>query len=225
MPGRTWVIAPDKQSLEARWKKLTGETDLVRKEVLFHPHMRDGKLADKHLGKLVGEGLQAHEFRPSSVAKDLGKIVTPTRYGFRSFDRQWIIPDSRLLNQPNPTLWAMDSAQQVYLISQHPTIAPRLQAQHSHLLQSFRICITMRDAAVEPFHCGRTLPLLNQTYKTACWQDLPSCMGRPSRLRISWLTSRPSLRIEDMHIALLRTLFSPVSGYRSPQTRGCLPPR
>ena len=27
------------------------------------------------------------------------------RYGFRSFDRQWIIPDNRVLNRPNPELW------------------------------------------------------------------------------------------------------------------------
>ena len=26
------------------------------------------------------------------------RTVPPIRYGFRSFDRQWIIPDARLLN-------------------------------------------------------------------------------------------------------------------------------
>jgi hypothetical protein len=36
-------------------------------------------------------------------------------YGFRSFDRQWIIPDSRLINQPNPELWALRSDQQVFV--------------------------------------------------------------------------------------------------------------
>jgi hypothetical protein len=127
MPGRTWVIAPDKDSLEARWKKLTGEADPERKEVLFHPHLRGGELGDKYSGKLVSEGLHGHEYRPAPVAKDLGRVVAPVRYGFRSFDRQWIIPDSRLLNQPNPTLWEMNSGQQVYLtaLMQHtPTNGP-----------------------------------------------------------------------------------------------------
>ena len=124
MPGRTWVIAPDKQSLEARWTRLIGETDPARKEVLFHPHMRGGKLGDKYSGKSVAEGLEGHEFRPASVAKDIGKLVEPVRYGFRSFDRQWIMPDSRLLNQPNPTLWAIHSGRQVYLtaLMQHTPI-------------------------------------------------------------------------------------------------------
>lgn len=115
MPGRTWVIAPDRPSLEARWTRLTGETDAARKEVLFHPHMRNGELGDKYSGKLVAEGLAGHPHRSVAVATDKAAVVPPTRYGFRSFDRQWIIPDSRLLNQPNPTLWQMHSPRQVYL--------------------------------------------------------------------------------------------------------------
>jgi hypothetical protein len=37
------------------------------------------------------------------------------RYGYRSFDRQWIIPDARLINQPNPELWELRSEKQLYL--------------------------------------------------------------------------------------------------------------
>ena len=43
MPGRTWVIAPDRESLEIRWKTLTRENDPARKELLFHAHLRRGK--------------------------------------------------------------------------------------------------------------------------------------------------------------------------------------
>lgn len=127
MPGRTWVIAPDRPSLETRWKRLTGEADPARKEVLFHPHGSDGDLGDRHTGKVLFEGLPGHEHRAISVGKDKGEVVAPTRYGFRSFDRQWIIPDNRLLNRPNPTLWSMHSARQVYLtaLMQHsPTSGP-----------------------------------------------------------------------------------------------------
>ena len=115
MPGRTWVIAPDRATLAARWKRLTTEADQSRKEVLFHPHIRDGDLGDKYVGKLVGVGLVGHRHRAISVADDRGDVVAPVRYGFRSFDRQWLIPDARLLNQPNPTLWATHSTRQVYL--------------------------------------------------------------------------------------------------------------
>lgn len=129
MPGRTWVIAPDRQSLERRWQKLTAEADPKRKEVLFHPHLRAKQLGDKFSGKVVFAGLHDHEHRTVSVAKDKDDIIPPVRYGFRSFDRQWIIPDNRLLNQPNPRLWATHSARQVYLtaLMQHsPTNGPAM---------------------------------------------------------------------------------------------------
>ncbi len=129
MPGRTWVIAPDKQSLADRWRRLVSETDPKRKEVLFHPHIRNGDLGDKHSGKVVTGGLTGHKHRVLAVAKDTGQVIAPVRYGFRSFDRQWIIPDSRLLNQPNPTLWDQHSARQTYLTAPHdrtPTNGPAL---------------------------------------------------------------------------------------------------
>jgi hypothetical protein len=40
MAGRTWVIAPDTESLETRWKRLISEKDPEQKEVLFHPQLR-----------------------------------------------------------------------------------------------------------------------------------------------------------------------------------------
>ncbi len=111
MPGRTWIIAPDEQTLYARWVRLKGEKDVKKKELLFHPH--EG--GDKTLSKKSRVGLAGHEFRQQAVEDDHGPPITPTRYGFRSFDRQWIIPDARLINRPNPTLWEGYSAKQVYL--------------------------------------------------------------------------------------------------------------
>lgn len=87
--------------------------------MLFHPHGADGELGDRHTGKVLSEGQSGHEHRTVSVAKDKNKIVPPVRHGFRSFDRQWIIPDNRLLNRPNPTLWQLHSSRQVYLTAPH----------------------------------------------------------------------------------------------------------
>ncbi len=121
MPGRTWTIAPDKGTLEKRWARLIAEKDAAIKEMLFHPHLRKDKKTnkpapgDKHLNKPLGAGLGSHEFRSMSVAKDAKKVITPTRYGFRTFDRQWIIPDARLINQPNPSLWKAWSDKQVFV--------------------------------------------------------------------------------------------------------------
>ena len=115
MPGRTWVIAPDRVSLERRWAALRSEADAGKKQALFHPHLRGGKPGDKHVHKPLRHGLHGHEFRSGPVASDSGAVVRPVRYGYRSFDRQWVIPDGRLINQPNPTLWATHSTQQVYM--------------------------------------------------------------------------------------------------------------
>ena len=114
MPGRTWVIAPDRVSLERRWEALRSAADAGKKAALFHPHMQ----GDKHVHKRLRQGLPGHEFRSMPVASDTGAVIRPTRYGHRSFDRQWIIPDGRLINRPNPTLWATHSSRQVYMTVQ-----------------------------------------------------------------------------------------------------------
>lgn len=111
MPGRTWVIAPDAETLKERWAVLLREKDLAKKEELFYPH----KNGDKTAIKRAKNGLAGHEFRSQAVAQDTGPCIAPTGYAFRSFDRQWIIPDNRLINRPNPTLWAVYSSQQVHL--------------------------------------------------------------------------------------------------------------
>ncbi|MFN3537111.1 MAG: type ISP restriction/modification enzyme, partial [Brevundimonas sp.] len=111
MTGRTWVIAPDAQSLRDRWTRLVQETDPAKKEVLFHPHMN----GDRTVGRTVRESLAGHAHPPLSVSNDKGEGAQPIRYAFRSFDRQWVLPDNRLINRANPTLWASASNQQVIL--------------------------------------------------------------------------------------------------------------
>ena len=127
MPGRTWVIAPDRASLERRWEALQAESDPKKKETLFHPHLLGGEVGDKHVNKTPQKGIYGHEFRRGSVGSDTGAVVRPVRYGHRSFDRQWIVPDGRIINRPNPTLWENHSGQQVYLtaLQAHaPTTGP-----------------------------------------------------------------------------------------------------
>jgi hypothetical protein len=111
MPGRTWIIAADKETLGNRWLRLVKEKDKKKREELFHPH--EG--GDKTPTKASKVGLAGHEFRSQSVASDKAKAITPIRYAFRSFDRQWIIPDNRLINRSNPTLWKSWSDRQVFV--------------------------------------------------------------------------------------------------------------
>jgi hypothetical protein len=49
------------------------------------------------------------------------------QYGARSFDRQWIIPDLRVITQPNALLWQSASSRQVYMTAlhdRHPGVGP-----------------------------------------------------------------------------------------------------
>ena len=116
MPGRTWVIAPDAVSLQRRWARLAGARP-EDKSNWFHPHMRNGVAGDKHVDKVVAAPLAGFAPTSQSVADDIGSGLAPVAYGFRSFDRQWIIPDARLINQPNPQLWASRSNHQIFLTS------------------------------------------------------------------------------------------------------------
>lgn len=108
-PHRTWPISPDVSSLEKRWRTLQQERDLEKKAYLFHADR------DRHVDKIVRVSLGPHITRPVSVANDSDRIARPVRYGFRSFDRQWIPPDHRLLSMARPQLWATYSDKQIFL--------------------------------------------------------------------------------------------------------------
>ncbi|HEX3920493.1 MAG TPA: type ISP restriction/modification enzyme, partial [Caulobacteraceae bacterium] len=115
MTGRTWVIAPDAQSLRERWDRLIREKDSASKEALFHPQTREGKVASRHIRKLVPQAVGPRNARPMPIISESGPLTAPTLFAFRSFDRQWLIPDARLINDVRPQLWNRHSDRQVYL--------------------------------------------------------------------------------------------------------------
>ncbi|SHN55148.1 type ISP restriction/modification enzyme [Erythrobacter sanguineus] len=146
MPGRTWIIAPDEVSLKQRWKRLIDESKAEKRAMLFQPHMRNGKPGDRHIGKSgkalwwpQRELLTSVEDAPKQVDHDVEKLrvlarralagEAPIRYGFRSFDRQFILPDARVINQPNPGLWENHSDKQIYfsaLMAHSPKSGPAI---------------------------------------------------------------------------------------------------
>ena len=114
MPGRTWVISPDRTSLDKRWKTLI-EASAEQKETLFHAHYRKGEPGDKHSRKIVLTPLHGTETNRNSIADETRRRPVIMEYGYRSFDRQWIIADARLINQPNPELWRLRNSTQIFL--------------------------------------------------------------------------------------------------------------
>jgi len=111
---RTWVIAPDAASLIERWQKLIDAPE-EQKETLFHATLRDGKPADRHIRSVVREPLPGNPVTLTPLIDEKGPCPAPIPYGFRSFNRQYIIPDSRVITQPNAELWRSRSDRQIYL--------------------------------------------------------------------------------------------------------------
>src|SRR5580658_2551833 len=182
MPGRTWIIAPDVESLNRRWQTLV-DAPADEKEVLFHPHLRNGLPGDKHSKRIVPNALAGYERRPRSIAEEKGVCLPPARYGFRSFDRQWIIPDNRLINQPNPELWETRSDEQIYLTApsdRSPTSGPAL---------------TITPAIPDLHHYngrgGRVFPL---------WRDANACVPNIPRNLLTFLAGKYGMRISPQDL-------------------------
>lgn len=177
MPGRTWIIAPDADSLTKRWHTLIHAKPEL-KEDLFVPHLNKEKLGDRHVQRIVSKGLPGFPDNPKPIAQDKSDCIPPVCYGFRSFDRQWIIPDNRVLNRPNPELWRAHSEKQIYLTVLNrtsPSVGPAFTFTASipdldHYKGSFggRAFPLWRDrAATEANLPPKLLQFLSKKYKIA----------------------------------------------------------
>jgi hypothetical protein len=211
MPGRTWIIAPDAESLRLRWRKLI-RAKPEQKEELFVPHLNKGKLGDRHVGREVKKGLPGYPENSTPIAKERSECLPPVRYGFRSFDRQWIIPDNRVINRPNPELWSSQGERQVYLTALHrtsPTSGPAVtfsaaipDLDHYKGSLGGRVFPLLRNgAAPSPNLSPRLLELLKTNYKTPVTADdffayLAGVMAHPAyTARFQRDLAQPGLRI------------------------------
>ncbi len=106
-PGRTWVHAPDKRTLTERWKLFLAADTERRRELFLEAR-------DRKLNTTVGPlpGIAAHS---GTLAGEKGPHLAPVRIGYRSFDRQWLIPDNRLMVVPRPDLWRVRGPRQLYI--------------------------------------------------------------------------------------------------------------
>ncbi|WP_422358295.1 type ISP restriction/modification enzyme [Qipengyuania flava] len=127
MPGRIWPIAPDRATLKTRWNKVISEQNANTRSELFHPHLSGGPSLDKGAKALTGYHPQIQSINGAikdasdkdpavaSVAKAALELQGIQSYSVRSFDRQWIIADNRLINRENASLWNANGPCQVFL--------------------------------------------------------------------------------------------------------------
>jgi hypothetical protein len=108
MLKRTWPIAPEKHVLEIRWRELLSVSD---RATAFRGS------GDREIGGTYRVGLTAEsDTRP--IANLPSDTPTPPiiRYAYRTFDRQYLIADGRLIARPRPELWVTQGDMQLYLI-------------------------------------------------------------------------------------------------------------
>ncbi|MBX9792464.1 MAG: N-6 DNA methylase, partial [Pirellulales bacterium] len=171
---RVWVFAPDADSLTRRWKKLM-QAPIEQKEELFHATLRGGKPADRHIRSIIRIPLPGFRLSSKPLIDERGPCPTPVPYCFRSFNRMWIIPDPRVITQPNADLWQSSSARQVYMTApqdRSPTKGPAVTFTahvpdlHHYNGRGGRVFPLWRDAeATQPNLPPKLLDLLATHYK------------------------------------------------------------
>jgi hypothetical protein len=109
--NRTWVYSPDQATLIERWDRLIN-ADPGKKPLLF----KESQSANL---RKISPPLPGQEARSIPFSEERGSCPEPARVAYRSFDRQWLIPDSRLIHRPSRDLWQVHSDRQVYVTEQH----------------------------------------------------------------------------------------------------------
>jgi hypothetical protein len=106
---RTWPIGPTAEVLRQRWARLLGSTE--RGTAFRQTRDRDPSSTPRDLRD---PSTRLPAIRDLAVGET---CTEPVRYAYRSFDRQWVIPDARLGDFLRPVLWRVAGPRQVFLTS------------------------------------------------------------------------------------------------------------
>ncbi|MFJ7968547.1 type ISP restriction/modification enzyme [Streptomyces sp. NPDC096324] len=145
-PNRNWVISPSKSVLHRRWDRLIQERDPITQQELFK------ETGDRALNK---EALQipGHPHPRTLLRDEQGPCPTPVRIARRAFDRQWLIPDGRVIDRSRPELWHAAHDDQFFVVEQH---SQRLQTGPALLFTAL-----IPDMHYFNGNGGRVLPLVH----------------------------------------------------------------
>jgi len=108
---RNWPRATTRGILYRRWEMLLAATSGERRALFRETGYR---AVDRSGRDLIDV---SRRLPPIRSLKEGSAPVDPTRYGFRSLDRQWLLPDARLGDRMRPPLWLAYGSQQVFLTS------------------------------------------------------------------------------------------------------------
>jgi len=109
---RTWPIAPVPDVLRTRWQALLSSPSVAARDLAFGP--------TRDRSAMSSPSDLRDESRRLLPLAELGADeppLEPVRYAYRSFDRQWVLPDARLGDFMRPSLWRVAGPRQVFLTS------------------------------------------------------------------------------------------------------------
>jgi hypothetical protein len=106
-PNRTWVYAPHEDTLYDRWRCLIRAPQERKRQLMKETR-------DRTIDTRVSQIEDLPETSPT-LRDEMSLCPPPVRVGYRSFDRQWLIPDNRVVDFIRPDLWRVRSDKQVYL--------------------------------------------------------------------------------------------------------------
>jgi hypothetical protein len=109
--NRNWVWAPDPHTLRRRWARVIHASGDY-KAVLFKES--DARILDGVYPPVPGVPSSHVPLREETAEEP--RIV---RAAFRSFDRQYLIYDRRVIDRPRAELWHTQANNQVYISEQH----------------------------------------------------------------------------------------------------------
>ena len=105
MVGRSWPIAPLAQMLSERWDRFVSTKPGQEREDAFVT------TSGRKIATEVSGLPRLSTLKPGDAHQAI------VRYGYRSYDRQFIFNDPRLAKTESPSLWANSSPRQIFLVS------------------------------------------------------------------------------------------------------------
>lgn len=110
-PNRTWVYAPERETLVQRWGRLV-RAPLAEKANLLK------ETSSTSVQSVVSRiaGMDAHA---GTIGAETSESPCLRRIAHRMFDRKWVVADARVHHRPSPSLWLTSSERQIFMVEQH----------------------------------------------------------------------------------------------------------
>lgn len=109
--NRNWVWAPDAETLRQRWSQMVLATR-EHQDTLF-------KITPDRSSNMAYPPIPGVPSGTLPLRDEQNLEPTVVRVAYRSFDRQYLIYDRRVIDRPRPDLWCADSDRQIYISEQH----------------------------------------------------------------------------------------------------------